>query len=982
MDTERIAPISRENPRSFPFKPMPNDPVPKPLPSLTVLDRFRALLKQRDDEFRVSADDGASPPPGTGEVVAVYESVLSDLIFNSKPIITDLTIIAGEQREHAEGIADAICSRIIEVPVEQKLPSLYLLDSIVKNIGKEYVRHFAPRLPEVFCEAYRQVDPNQYGAMRHLFGTWSTVFPPPVLRKIESELQFSSSASNQRPGLSSPRASESPRPAHGIHVNPKYVRQLEHPSAESVGREVTRLRSTENIIRSSYPPRANKLHPSPNAAFTKTLSPLRRGNDMTFSAEIDEFTPDGTLRKYDRASPSHPASEYDLARPVGREEQSTDWPRNHFFDVGRKRLGTSAAINLTNGRNHMNPRALIDAYGDDKRKTTSIHKPNQIEHSDIRGKVAPMSWQDTEEQEFNWEDMNRSSADRGRSNDIVQSSVQPYGGSVARLGGRFSSLPPAPARDDPSIYCGDASIMSGPGSVDKMPGLQGETNKIAGSRYSQKPLNLSTHTSQQFLNRGRVSNLQTLSSAGGIQVGDEKPIPGYRKLPVAEQVDRTIPPRMDSSTFESTYSANLPTSAGTWAAINVHKSNSRPVRPVLPLQKQSTGPVIISGPSTVANQGANRPLLMVEQKLDKFDGKELLPTTKLSLRNQHGGFMPLNRQKNQVQSTPFQPQFLPIQDAQEKVLPSSAAIVSSHMVAPGLNYGFTGQGQHPILSSVQANLLQIAQSSLPIQNIPNNMMHFPGGSLPPLPPGPPPVPSQSLPMSQIPTAALPNNLGGSGYTGLISSLMAQGLISLTNQTPVQDSVGVDFNMDLLKVRHDSAIRALYDDLPRQCTTCGLRFKFQEEHSSHMDWHVTKNRMSKNRKQKPSRKWFVSTSMWLSGAEALGAEAVPGFLPAESAEEKKSDEEMAVPADEDQNACALCGEPFDDFYSDETEEWMYKGAVYMNAPDGSTAGMDRSQLGPIVHAKCRSESSEVSPGNFSKDEGGNAEEGSQRKRLRS
>lgn len=89
-----------------------SDAALKPL-ATSISERFKAMVKAREDQLRVSEDEVVFL--SSEEVVIIYESFLSELTFNSKPVITDLTIIAGEQREHGEGIADAICARILEV---------------------------------------------------------------------------------------------------------------------------------------------------------------------------------------------------------------------------------------------------------------------------------------------------------------------------------------------------------------------------------------------------------------------------------------------------------------------------------------------------------------------------------------------------------------------------------------------------------------------------------------------------------------------------------------------------------------------------------------------------------------------------------------------------------------------------------------------------------------------------------------------------
>ncbi|KAL0366277.1 UNVERIFIED_CONTAM: Polyadenylation and cleavage factor4 [Sesamum radiatum] len=857
----------------------------KPMPP-SILDRFRAMVKEREEELRVFGGG----PLGTDEIVRLYEIVLSELTINSKPIITDLTIIAGEQRAHGEGIADAICARIIEVPIDQKLPSLYLLDSIVKNIGKDYIKYFSARLPEVFCEAYAQVHPSMHQAMRHLFGTWSAVFPSSVLQNIEAQLQFSPSVNGQSSGLGASTRSESPRPTHGIHINPKYLEAQRQFGHSTVGTEGLSSTGRAGLTTSSLDAVKKSL---PSASrITRSSSPYRVGHAGSLSPSLEEFSMDSSpTRVAIGASPSGQGIDYGLSRVMGREEETSEWRTRNWQGTSNQHLKASAAHKYSNGVDLRGPRALISAYGIDEREK-HLKPRNQLDANGADHKVAMRTWQNTEEEEFDWEDMTPALADRRQSNEIY-SSLPPPGNVVPR--NSFSTNHAASLVTD---YRGNLSkaqfssvtnfsvienvshISSGRGSINKivdvLPNVAGPSDLPSQIPPSfRESLVLPHLQSQSHLNvKGGGSFSESRSSLTG----------GEQKLPLIDNFSNTDGKlggaSSIASTFSSTYDTPIPdirtahdaalTKAWRPAKFQTPHMPSLSARPPQMHIRGQFG--MKTAPNIVVDQGTAQPSLA--QSMAQGAGQ----------------------------------------------LPSSVPTPSNTMVPPK-SYGYLAHAQGPPIGTTSlSNIVPGVQSSLPVLNAPNMPFHVPGAALQPLPGVPLPGTSQAVPSGQTIGPVAPNAPGGGALSGLISSLVAQGLISLTKQ----DSVGVEFDQDSLKVRHESTITALYADLPRQCKTCGLRFKSQEEHSKHMDWHVSKNRTLKTRKTKPSPKWFVSVSMWLSGAEALGTEAVPGFLPAENTVEKTEDEEMAVPADEDQNACALCGEPFDDFYSDEMEEWMYRG----------------------------------------------------------
>ncbi|XP_067628400.1 pre-mRNA cleavage complex 2 protein Pcf11 isoform X2 [Eurosta solidaginis] len=157
-------------------------------------------------------------------VAEEYLSSLSDLTCNSKPLINMLTMLAEENIAFASVIVKVVEQHISKVPPDIKLPLLYLIDSIVKNVKSTYIQLFSQCIVNIFCDVFEKVNEKIRERMYALRLTWNEVFPTQKLYALDVKVK--------RIDNNWPITAKQTQPS--IHVNPNFLKSVGNVQASDV----------------------------------------------------------------------------------------------------------------------------------------------------------------------------------------------------------------------------------------------------------------------------------------------------------------------------------------------------------------------------------------------------------------------------------------------------------------------------------------------------------------------------------------------------------------------------------------------------------------------------------------------------------------------------------------------------------------------------------------------------------------------------
>ncbi|KAG9155442.1 hypothetical protein Leryth_009872 [Lithospermum erythrorhizon] len=934
------------------------------------------------------------------ELVNQYKTALAELIFNSKPIITNLTIIAGENAHAAKAIAATICAHIIEVPSDQKLPSLYLLDSIVKNMGRDYIKHFAPKLPEVFCKAYQQVDPSIHPNMRHLFGTWKGVFPSLTLQTIEKELGFATAVNGSSSGSVAARPdSQAQRPAHSIYVNPKYL--------EARQRMQQSTRTVQHVHQQQL------------------VDPVRDKNITATYGDSPEY-------------------EFELSKQprivVGKDDeklkgQGSDKP---WFDSGNSSTGS-----ISNQRNGYDVKHGGHNYPVHNSSSSDKLLQPKLDIANRNSSSLNNSWKNSEEEEYMWDDMTSrpfdhaavsgSTKDRWRHYDnerldseihlrkpqstLDHVSMADSEGSAESLSTEQKNLshqmpswaeePHLPVSIRSAVP--DRSILGNPGlsstsnfmsrnpsqslvgSVDIRSstsatgsvGTRRQALGISSARTVMDPDAPSSEFLRQNTNKLSTKSVEQEVHIPALRRGDPRTSHSSGQLglgPTRVPQDPATPSQnVNPSKGGKAQAPNLSTSLQPRRHISSQpqqhlstdlKSSNQAYKPVMPqIPGVETAPSLSNSSSDQSNpptaespvQSRASSLLAAVMKSGILGSNSVMTDVRKPSPHQTDlqPFPPVTQSPKQ--SASVGPKTRPISALglpnEKKLLPKTSQNkveqpASSTVPVPTSSQ--STQATIPISNPVSSLLSSLVAKGL----ITASSMDSESSVQPKISPKKPSSASESTesspnlshPVSTVtPPSCTNGNVSADKPTPIASVSSPQPTVSRT-----QSLIGCEFRPDVIRKMHLEVISELHEGFPHCCSSCGLQLRLKERLDKHLEWHARRSSEHTD-VNKPSRGWYMDSEYWIDETACSPDGKTITFLEEETSE----DTEQMVPADESQCVCVLCGELFEDFFSKEKDEWMFKGAVYLNIPalDGmrENSSIWVSQ-GPIIHATCLSESS--------------------------
>ncbi|KAL3880688.1 hypothetical protein ACJMK2_032908 [Sinanodonta woodiana] len=167
----------------------------------------------------------------TPEVIVEFANAIEELNINSKPQINFLTMLAEDHEQYAPEIVRVIEAHIQKVKPNSKLPAIYLIDSIVKNLPhSSYKSLLMKNIVHTFTSVFEKVDEKTRAALYKVRQTWVDIFPNNKLYGID--VQINSHLDPAWPVTAAP-------PEQGsIHVNPRFLRLQQQPAETEVNEVV------------------------------------------------------------------------------------------------------------------------------------------------------------------------------------------------------------------------------------------------------------------------------------------------------------------------------------------------------------------------------------------------------------------------------------------------------------------------------------------------------------------------------------------------------------------------------------------------------------------------------------------------------------------------------------------------------------------------------------------------------------------------